>query len=102
MENFLKQHGGKQEFLDLYLKLTYDILLGLITLHTNSQMHRDIAPKNIFLQGEVSKPQEMAAKLGDFGVSRGFNSNEISKGIVSYLGTPYYWSPERLKNKSYN
>jgi serine/threonine protein kinase len=44
----------------------------------------------------------MAAKLGDFGVSRGFSRNEISKGIVSYYGTPYYWSPERLKGKSYN
>ena len=44
----------------------------------------------------------MSAKLGDFGVSRDFRSDEKAAGVETNLGTPYYFSPERLLNRPYN
>ena len=43
-----------------------------MALHRNKQMHRDIAPKNIFLHNETEDLDTVIAKLGDFGLSREF------------------------------
>ncbi len=56
--------------------------------------HKDLKPANIFLtiQGTV--------KLGDLGLSRFFgNSTMITFSLV---GTPYYMSPERIKEYGYD
>ena len=68
------------------------ILEGLIYLHDNKIMHRDLKCANLFLM------KTGLLKLGDLNVSK------IAKlGITqTQIGTPYYISPEVLEEKPYN
>jgi len=59
-------------------------------LHQTRQAHRDIAPKNIFLDGDFDK--ELVAKLGDFGLSVDVNATKLT--MMSVKGTPMFMSPE--------
>ncbi|SPN99968.1 related to NIMA-like protein kinase [Cephalotrichum gorgonifer] len=48
-------------------------------------MHRDLKPENVFLG------QDNSVKLGDFGLSKMIKSQDFAS---TYVGTPYYMSPE--------
>ena len=65
---------------------------GLVALHNNKIVHRDIKCANIFLS------KEGGVKLGDMNVSK------IAKAGVmqTQTGTPYYCPPEVWKDKPYN
>ena len=65
---------------------------GLMQLHDNKIMHRDLKSANIFLFTDGS------VKLGDLNVSKVMN-----KGCeYTQTGTPYYASPEVWKDMPYN
>ena len=73
--------------------ITIQILNGLNYLHKKHVMHRDIKPANILLN------KNGAVKLADFGVS-GIMEN-TRDGLMSFVGTMNYMSPERLKGDTY-
>ncbi len=60
-------------------------------------LHRDLKPSNIFLD------EKQNAKLGDFGFAKalggGDGENDYAK---TYLGSPYYMSPEQCNGQDYN
>ncbi|EEH09374.1 G2-specific protein kinase nimA [Histoplasma capsulatum G186AR] len=55
-------------------------------------LHRDLKPENIFL-GE-----DQSVKLGDFGLSKQMGSHDFAS---TYVGTPFYMSPEICAAEKY-
>ena len=70
------------------------ILKGLIFLHENKKIHRDVKTENILLT------HDGIAKLGDFGVSTQL-MHSFSKKITK-IGTPFYMSPEVIMQNKYD
>eukprot|EP00667_Euglena_gracilis_P013091 EG_transcript_13478 len=62
-------------------------------LHERHVLHRDLKLQNIFLSATG------VVKLGDFGLSRRLDTAELAK---SFVGTPYYLSPEILQELPYD
>ncbi|CAG8474149.1 6857_t:CDS:2 [Ambispora gerdemannii] len=76
---------------------TYQMLLGLIYLHENNIVHRDIKPDNILLDHEGN------IKFVDFGAAKILAKNQKTLGrtivhqkthVHSLTGTPMYMAPE--------
>ncbi|KAL9624793.1 MAG: hypothetical protein Q9160_001148 [Pyrenula sp. 1 TL-2023] len=55
-------------------------------------LHRDLKPENVFLG------DDQTVKLGDFGLSKMILSNDFAS---TYVGTPYYMSPEICNAENY-
>ncbi|EER29875.1 G2-specific serine/threonine protein kinase [Coccidioides posadasii str. Silveira] len=55
-------------------------------------LHRDLKPENIFLGADQS------VKLGDFGLSKLMGSHDFAS---TYVGTPFYMSPEICAGEKY-
>ncbi|KAG6901742.1 hypothetical protein C0995_008396 [Termitomyces sp. Mi166 len=56
-------------------------------------LHRDLKPDNVFLDTTDK------VKLGDFGLSRALTQTNFAN---TYVGTPYYMSPELMQEKAYD
>lgn len=73
-------------------KIAEAVLNGLVYLHHQRIIHRDVKPSNILVNGAGQ------IKLCDFGVS-GELVDSIAK---TFLGTSYYMAPERIQGGGYN
>lgn len=60
-------------------------------------IHRDIKPDNIFI---ITSGNQTIFKLGDFGLAKMLTSQ--SDFAKTYVGTPYYMSPEVLMDNPYS
>ncbi|KAL0946330.1 hypothetical protein HGRIS_012568 [Hohenbuehelia grisea] len=56
-------------------------------------LHRDLKPDNVFLD------EANSVKLGDFGLSKALAQSSFAN---TYVGTPYYMSPELMQEKAYD
>ncbi|KAI3622539.1 other nek protein kinase [Moniliophthora roreri] len=56
-------------------------------------LHRDLKPDNVFLD------ECNTVKLGDFGLSKALPQTSFAN---TYVGTPYYMSPELMQEKAYD
>jgi len=82
---------------DVIWKIFMQISLALNECHHRpggTVLHRDLKPGNIFLDSNTN------VKLGDFGLSK-ILSDE-SQYAQTHVGTPYYMSPEQIKESKYN
>jgi serine/threonine protein kinase len=78
---------------DTVINWVSQILISLEYLHANKVIHRDLKTQNIFL----SKDRLF---LGDFGISKRLdNTQDLTN---TYIGTPYYMSPELFNYQSYS
>lgn len=69
------------------------LLSGILYLHNNKIMHRDIKLQNILLTYDDK------IKIIDFGFARYFDMNNLMNTIC---GSPLYMSPEIFSNNSYD
>lgn len=51
LEDFIKEHGGKEELMPVYLRLFYEMADAVAYMHDGKRkhMHRDLKPPNILL-----------------------------------------------------
>ncbi|CAI7596790.1 unnamed protein product [Penicillium pancosmium] len=68
--------------------ITFQLVEGLMFLHANAFVHRDVKPKNIFV---VQIGPEWRVKLGDFGISKRMSEDS---SICSMVGTRPFMAPE--------
>ena len=91
-----RQKNKKQNYQfdeDFIWKLFIQISIGLYYIHSKKILHRDIKTLNIFLTKDLS------GKIGDLGVAKVL---EGTNHAITFIGTPYYVSPEMCQNKPYN
>merc|ERR1719387_2102771 len=67
---------------------TYQILRGLLYLHSANVVHRDLKPSNIL----VNKNCDL--KICDFGLARGLGVDEEDATLTDYVVTRWYRAPE--------
>ena len=78
---------------DIIWKMFIQISLGLYDIHKKKILHRDLKTLNIFLT------KDYKCKIGDLGVAKILNGTNYAK---TFVGTPYYLSPEICDEKPYN
>ena len=78
---------------NLIWKMFIQISLGLYHIHKKKILHRDLKTLNIFLTKDYN------CKIGDLGVAKILNGTNHAN---TFVGTPYYLSPEICEEKPYN
>lgn len=92
--HYIKARAGQPIAEPMVWKFLVQIGYGLRWLHANRILHRDIKPLNVFL---VSVDN---VRLGDLGVARVLSHN--TNFACTFVGTPYYLSPELCEERPYN
>jgi len=71
-----------------------DLSQALAYAHTHRIVHRDIKPENVYLDDSTG-----LARLADFGLARGWDSDSGLTMPGTAIGTPTYMSPEQIEGK---
>ena len=95
LNEFLEKHKNSGHLLleNLIWKIFIKISLGLGYIHSENILHRDLKSLNIFLTNELD------IKIGDLGVAKQLQNTCFAN---TFIGTPYYLSPEMCEEKPYN
>ena len=81
---FIAEHKKNNHLIDeqKIFDITYSICLGLKEIHNKNIIHRDLRPKNIFMN------KNNKIKIGDFGISKKLINQEYTntkKGDIFYM-----------------
>ncbi|MEX1257972.1 MAG: protein kinase [Gemmatimonadota bacterium] len=75
-------------------RILKDLAQALAYAHTHRIVHRDIKPENVYLDDSTG-----LARLADFGLARGWDSDSGLTMPGTAIGTPTYMSPEQIEGK---
>ena len=73
------------------IDIMMQISRGAAFLHLKDVVHRDIKPGNILLKSNRVNP---VVKLGDFGLSKFLDPDDVTSGMSSNVGTLWFKAPE--------
>ena len=82
-------HFSEAQVLEWFVQLA----MGLQYVHGHQILHRDLKSQNVFLSGGT-------VKLGDFGIVKVLDGSITS--AQTFVGTPYYLSPEVCRSEKYS
>lgn len=73
INTFAKKNRAEMKSFVLQEKITKDLLEGLVYMHSNGILNRDIKPYNILVRGKWSEnnPEALEIKFCDFGLGKG-------------------------------
>jgi serine/threonine protein kinase len=80
------------------IRIVRQICKALGAAHATGVVHRDVKPENVFLTGDVARPESSTVKVIDFGISKVAQAGGESltkTGVV--MGTPDYMAPEQAR-----
>ncbi|KNC74902.1 STE/STE20/YSK protein kinase, partial [Sphaeroforma arctica JP610] len=87
----LKAGVMQEQHIATFIRAT---LSGLLYLHSNNKIHRDIKSSNILVGADGN------VKLADFGVSARIGDTMSKRN--TFVGTPYWMAPEVIRQSGYN
>lgn len=93
VDDFVTSHSLSEKEI---IKLVLDISKAISFAHQNLVIHKDIKPKNIFVDTNG------IIKLLDFGISVSVGSEDDEAGSFPHFATPGYITPEMEKNEAVN
>ncbi len=78
-----------------------NLLNGILYLHVNEIIHRDIKLENIFIKN-INRPDEIMLKIINLNSAEHDNKQpDVNVNLYEKIGSPYYIAPEVLR-KNYN
>ena len=78
-----------------------NLLNGILYLHVNEIIHRDINLDNIFVKN-INRPNEIMLKIINLTKAERYNKqSDNNDTLFEKIGSPYYIAPEVLR-KNYN
>jgi serine/threonine protein kinase len=86
LEKVVKEYGMISEELTAFYMA--QVLDGLIYLHEQGVVHRDIKCANLLIT------RDSVVKLADFGVATKLKDTDVSSSSENVVGTPYWMAPE--------
>ena len=96
LNNFFEKYHGKLDK-KKKVRIMSQISRGMTFLHNQNIVHRDIKPGNILLKSENAK---VIVKLGDFGLSKTLDPDDITSAMSSNVGTLAFKAPEFWNRES--
>ncbi|ELP88684.1 protein serine/threonine kinase, putative [Entamoeba invadens IP1] len=100
VRDLMKHMKNEEIAVNMKVKLCLDASKGILYLHENGVLHRDIKPDN-FLVFSLDSNDKVNAKLTDFGSARNVNQLVSNMTFTKGIGTPKYMAPEVLNKEKY-
>ncbi|PRP83292.1 hypothetical protein PROFUN_09504 [Planoprotostelium fungivorum] len=82
--------------IDQKVKFMLEIALGMLHLHKEKVIHRDLAVRNILLNSHLE------AKVADFGLSREQHDTAVASQTQTSVGPLKWMAPEAIQNRVYS
>jgi serine/threonine protein kinase len=99
LEKIIKRSGRLD--VKLALEIATQVAAGLVAVHEQNLVHRDIKPTNIMVR--LKEERGVTAKIIDLGLAKTLDESASEAGISSpgaFVGTPEFASPEQFAGVS--
>ncbi|ELP83648.1 protein kinase domain containing protein, partial [Entamoeba invadens IP1] len=100
LNDLMKHKKSENITKKMRVKFMMDASKGILYLHENGILHRDIKPDNILIVS-LDFNTKVFGKLTDFGSSRNINLLTTNMTFTKGIGTPVYMAPEVLQQERY-